>query len=65
MQEARYMSLIPRTTLHSESEQFIYNWKLGNNLDLDQGNWRKLNGMFERKTGTKVVLRYSHKQKSC
>ncbi len=45
MREARYVSLIPRTTLHSESEQFIYNWKLGNNLDQDQGNWRKLNGM--------------------
>ncbi len=44
MQEARYVSLIPRITLHSDSEQFIYNWKL-ENLDLDQGNWRKLNGM--------------------
>jgi hypothetical protein len=45
MREARYVSLIPWTTLHSDSEQFIYNWKLENNLDLDQGNWRKLNGM--------------------
>jgi hypothetical protein len=45
MREARYVSLIPRTTLHSDSEQFIYNWKQENNLDLDQGNWRKLNGM--------------------
>jgi hypothetical protein len=53
MREARYVSLIPRTPLHSGSEQFIYNWKLENNLDLDQGNWRKLNGMYERKIGTK------------
>jgi hypothetical protein len=45
MREATYMSLIPRTTLHSDSEQFIYNWKLEDNLDLDRGNWRKLNGM--------------------
>jgi hypothetical protein len=35
MREARYVSLIPRTTLHSDSKQFIYNWKLENNLDLD------------------------------
>jgi hypothetical protein len=55
--------LIP-WTLRSGSEQFIYNWKLENNLDLDQGNWRQHNGMYERKTGTKVVLRYSRKQKS-
>ncbi len=43
MREARCVSLIPQTTLHSDSEQFIYNWELENNLDLDQGNWRKLN----------------------
>ncbi len=28
-------------------------WKLENNLDLDQGNWRKLNEMYERKIGRK------------
>ncbi len=61
MREARYARLIPWTTLHSDSEQFIYNWKLENNLDLDQGNWRKLNAMCERKAG-KVMLRYSRKQ---
>jgi hypothetical protein len=68
MREARYVSLIPRTTLHSDIEQFIYNWKLENNLDPDQGNWRKLNAMYERKAGTKVVLRCAEavrKQKSC
>ncbi len=46
MREARYVSLIPRSTLHSDSEQFIYNWNLEDNLDLDKGNWRKLNGMY-------------------
>jgi hypothetical protein len=45
MREARYVSLIPRTTLHSDSEQFIINWKLENNHDLDEGKRRKLNGM--------------------
>jgi hypothetical protein len=28
-------SLLPRTTLHSDSEQFIYNWMLEDDLDLD------------------------------
>jgi hypothetical protein len=35
MRERRCVSLIPRTTLHSDSEQFIYNWKLEDDLDLD------------------------------
>jgi hypothetical protein len=40
-----FNSMDPR----SGSEQFIYNWKLGNkNLDLDQGNWRQHNGMDKR-----------------
>jgi hypothetical protein len=30
------MSLLPRTTLHSDSEQFIYNWMLEDDLDLDE-----------------------------
>ena len=42
--KSRCMSLLPPTTLHSDSEQFIYNWMLEDDLDLDQGNWRKLNG---------------------
>jgi hypothetical protein len=29
------MSLLPRTTLHRDSEQFIYNWMLEDDLDLD------------------------------
>jgi hypothetical protein len=29
------MSLLPRTTLHSDSEKFIYNWMLEDDLDLD------------------------------
>ncbi len=32
------MSLLPRATLHSDSEQFIYNWMLEDDLDLDRGN---------------------------
>ncbi len=55
MRGARYVRLIP-WTLHSGSEQFIYNWKLENNLDLDQGNWRQHNGMDKRKTGTKIYI---------
>jgi hypothetical protein len=47
------MSLLPWTTLHSDSEQFIYNWMLEDNLYLDQGNWRKLNEQEEKRT--KVV----------
>jgi hypothetical protein len=31
------MSLLPRTTLHSDSEQFIYNWMLEDDQDLDEG----------------------------
>jgi hypothetical protein len=68
MRGARYVCLIP-WTLQSGSKQFIYNWKLKNNLDLDQGNWRKLNGMYERKTGTKEKEKSRteavRKQKSC
>ncbi len=41
---SRCMSLLPRTTLHSDSEQFIYNWMLEDDLNLDWGDWRKLNG---------------------
>jgi hypothetical protein len=33
---SRCMSLLPRTTLHSDSEQFIYNWMLEDDLDLDE-----------------------------
>ncbi len=59
MRESRCMSLLPRTTLHSDSEQFIYNLMLEEDLDLDQGNWRKLNGREEKRT--KVVIKYSRK----
>ncbi len=31
------MSLLPRTTLHSDSEQFIHNWMLEDDLDPDRG----------------------------
>jgi hypothetical protein len=48
VREARCMRLIP-WTLHSGSEQFIYNWKLEKkSLDLDQGNWRQHNGTDKR-----------------
>jgi hypothetical protein len=47
MQGARYVHLIP-WTLHSVSEQFIYNWKLEKDLDLDQGNWKQQNGTDKR-----------------
>ncbi len=52
---SRCMSLLPRNTLHSDSKQFIYNWLLEDDLDLDWGNWRKLNGREEK--WTKVVER--------
>jgi hypothetical protein len=32
---SRLMVLLPRTALHSDSEQFIYNWMLEDDLDLD------------------------------
>jgi hypothetical protein len=32
---SRNMCLLPRTTLHSDSEQFIYNWMLEDDLDRD------------------------------
>jgi hypothetical protein len=32
---SRRMSLLPRAALHSDSEQFIYNWMLEDDLDLD------------------------------
>jgi hypothetical protein len=38
---SRCMSLLPRTTLHSDSEQFIYNWMLEDDLDPDRGNWKE------------------------
>jgi hypothetical protein len=44
------MSLLPRTTLHSDSEQFIYNWMLEDDLDLDWGNWKEPNGREEKWT---------------
>ncbi len=38
---SRNMRLLPRATLHSDSEQFIYNWMLEDDLDLDWGNWKE------------------------
>ncbi len=38
---SRNMCLLPRATLHSDSEQFIYNWMLEDDLDLDGGNWKE------------------------
>ncbi len=29
------MSLLPQTTLHSDSKQFIYNWMLEDDLGLE------------------------------
>jgi hypothetical protein len=67
MREARYVSLIP-WTLRSGSEQFIYNWKLENNLDLDQGNWRQHNGIWTRGKPEQRYISCAEafrKQKSC
>ncbi len=38
---SRNMCLLPRATLHSDSEQFIYNWMLEDDLGLDWGNWKE------------------------
>jgi hypothetical protein len=35
------MRLLPWAPLRSDSEQFIYNWMLEDNLDLDYGNWKE------------------------
>jgi hypothetical protein len=52
------MSLLPRTTLHGDSEQFIYNWMLEDDPDLDRGYWRKLNGKAgQRKKGVMQTSR--------
>jgi hypothetical protein len=51
MRESRCMSLLPRTTLHSDSEQFIYNWMLEEDLDLDKETGRS--STDERKSGKK------------
>jgi hypothetical protein len=32
---SRRMSLLPRAFLYSDSEQFIYNWMLEDDLDMD------------------------------
>jgi hypothetical protein len=49
---SRCMSLLPRTTLHSDSEQFIYNWMLEDDLDLDEAQrkagQRKSHGKYSR-----------------
>jgi hypothetical protein len=46
---SRCVSLLPRTTLHSDSEQFIYNWMLEDDLDLDLRNWKEPNGREEKR----------------
>ncbi len=38
---SRNMSLLPRATLHSDSELFIYNWMLEDDPDLDWGNQKE------------------------
>ncbi len=45
------MSLLPRTTPHSDSEQFIYNWMLEDDLDLDKETGGS--STDERKNGQK------------
>ncbi len=35
MYEFKKHEFTPRATLHSDSEQFIYNWMLEDDLDLD------------------------------
>ncbi len=53
---SRCMSLLPRTTLHSDSEQFIYYWMLEGDLGLDWGNRKEPNGRAEKRTTLTVVL---------
>ncbi len=42
---SRNMCLLPRATLHSDSEQFIYNWMLEDDLGLDWGNRKEAKRM--------------------
>ncbi len=46
---SRRMSLLPQATLISDSEQFIYNWMLEDDLDLDEETGRRQTD--ERKSG--------------
>jgi hypothetical protein len=34
------MRLLPLAALRRDREQFIYNWMLEDDLDLDQGSWK-------------------------
>ena len=53
---SRNMCLLPRATLHSDSEQFIYNWMLEDDLDLDQGNWKEAKRTRGKATTLSVML---------
>ncbi len=53
---SRRMRLLPRAALHSDSDQFIYNWMLEDDLDLDWGNWKEPNGREEKRKILSVVL---------
>ncbi len=53
------MHLLPRATLHSDSEQFIYNCMLEDDLDLDRGNRKGAKRM--RGIADKVVERTPRK----
>ncbi len=56
MYEFKTHELLLRATLHSDSEQFIYNWMLEDDLSLDWGNRKEPNGREEKRTTLTVVL---------
>ncbi len=52
------MRLLPRPTLHRDVKQFIYNWiPEEDDLDLDWGHEKKLNGREEKRKKEKGVYR--------
>ncbi len=56
MYEFKTHEFTPRATLYSDSEQFIYNWMLEDDLDLDWGNWKEPNRREEKRITLTVVL---------
>ncbi len=50
------MRLSSRAALRSDSEQFIYNWMLEDDLDLDEETGRKPNGREEKRKTLSVTL---------
>ncbi len=53
---SRNMCLLPRATLHSDSEQFIYNWMLEDTWAWIEETGKEPNGREEKRTTLSVVL---------